>query len=181
MEERIEHPRRDTAFLRLAGVLDFFNEHIGRAVAWLVLFMVLTQFTVVVMRYAFGLGWIPMQEAIIYMHGVLFLLIAGYTLAHNGHVRVDVFHERFSERNRAWIEIFGAALFLLPLCVFIAWTSLPYVMQSWEIRETSREGTGIPAIYLLKTTIPVFAILLGLQGVANVLRAIDTLRMAARE
>ena len=162
--------------LRIARVFAALNEHVGRAVAWLSLSMVLVQFFVVVMRYAFGWGDIRLQESIIYMHAVLFLLIAGYTLAHEGHVRVDVFHERFSERTRAAIEIFGSVVFLLPLCVYIFWISMPYVLQSWAILETSREGSGIPAVFLLKTLIPVFALLLGLQGIANLLRVVSRLR-----
>lgn len=160
----------DSTLLRVARLFVALNEYIGRAVAWLSLFMVLVQFFVVVMRYAFGWGDIRLQESIIYMHAALFLLIAGYTLAHEGHVRVDVLHERFSKRTRAIVETIGSLFFLLPLCAYIFWSSMPYVIQSWAILEASREGAGIPAVFLLKTLIPVFALLLGLQGVANLLR-----------
>lgn len=160
----------DSILLRVARLFVALNEYIGRAVAWLSLFMVLVQFFVVVMRYAFGWGDIRLQESIIYMHAALFLLIAGYTLAHEGHVRVDVLHERFSKRTRAIVETIGSLFFLLPLCAYIFWSSMPYVIQSWAILEASREGAGIPAVFLLKTLIPVFALLLGLQGVANLLR-----------
>ena len=173
--ETTEHAS-DSVLLRIARVFAALNEHVGRAVAWLSLFMVLVQFFVVVMRYAFGWGDIRLQESIIYMHAALFLLIAGYTLAHEGHVRVDVLHERFSERTRAVIEILGAAFFLLPLCTYIFWSSMPYVLQSWAILETSREGAGIPAVFLLKTLIPVFAFLLALQGIATLLRAVFRLQ-----
>ena len=160
----------DSILLLVARLFVALNEYIGRAVAWLSLFMVLVQFFVVVMRYAFGWGDIRLQESIIYMHAALFLLIAGYTLAHEGHVRVDVLHERFSKRTRAIVETIGSLFFLLPLCAYIFWSSMPYVIQSWAILEASREGAGIPAVFLLKTLIPVFALLLGLQGVANLLR-----------
>ncbi|MCY4038049.1 MAG: TRAP transporter small permease subunit [Hyphomicrobiales bacterium] len=166
----------DSVLLRVARVFAALNEHVGRAVAWFSLFMVLVQFFVVVMRYAFGWGDIRLQESIIYMHAALFLLIAGYTLAHEGHVRVDVLHERFSGRTRAVIEILGAAFFLLPLCAYIFWSSMPYVLQSWAILETSREGAGIPAVFLLKTLIPAFALLLALQGIASLLRAVSQLQ-----
>ena len=174
----------DSRLLRIAGVLDAFNSRIGRAVAWLSLLMVLAQFLVVVMRYAFGLGSIQLQESIIYMHAALFLLLAGYTLGENGHVRVDVFHERFSARARACIEIGGGLLFLLPLCLYVFWSSLlaggakSYVVQSWLILETSREELGLPLIFLLKSLIPAFVILLAIQGIANVLRSVHGLRTA---
>lgn len=176
MSPEIAEQASDSVLLRVARVFAALNEHVGRTVAWLSLFMVLVQFFVVVMRYAFGWGDIRLQESIIYMHAVLFLLIAGYTLAHEGHVRVDVLHERFSKRTRAIIEIFGSGVFLLPLCIYIFWSSMPYVLQSWAILETSREGSGIPAVFLLKTLIPAFALLLGLQGIANLLRVVSQLQ-----
>ena len=156
--------------LRLAALLDGLNRHIGRSVAYLALAMVLAQFLVVVMRYAFGVGSIQLQEAIIYMHAALFLLLAGYTLGEGGHVRVDVFHERLGARMRNWVEIGGALVFLLPLCVYVVWSSMPYVLQSWAILETSREELGLPAVFLLKTLIPAFAVLLALQGISHLLR-----------
>lgn len=167
--------------LRIACLLDAINLCIGRAVAWLSLLMVLAQFLVVVMRYAFGLGSIQLQESIIYMHAGLFLLLAGYALGENAHVRVDVLHERFTERTRAIVEIGGVLLFLLPLCVFVFWSSLPYVLQSWAIFETSREESGLPAVFLLKTLIPAFVVLLAVQGVANLMRILHRLRVPLDE
>ena len=168
----------DSPLLRFARLLDAVNGGIGRVVAWLALFMVLAQFAVVVMRYAFGLGSIQLQESIIYMHAALFLLLAGYTLGENGHVRVDVFQERLGARRRAFVEIGGTVLFLLPLCLYVFWSSMPYVLQSWSILETSQEELGLPAVFLLKSLIPAFVVLLALQGVANLLRTVHSLRAA---
>ena len=169
----------DSRWLRVACLLDAVNARIGRAVAWLALAMVLAQFLVVVMRYAFGVGSIQLQEAIIYMHAALFLLLAGYTLGENGHVRVDVFQERLGPRRRAFVEIGGTALLLLPLCLYIFWSSMPYVLQSWSILETSQEELGLPAVFLLKSLIPAFVVLLALQGVSNLLRTVHGLRTGA--
>ena len=142
----------------------------GRAVSWLSLFMVLVTFLVVLLRYAFDLGWIAMQESVTYMHATLFMLGAAYTLQRNGHVRVDIFYQKLSRRGRAWVDLIGTCLLLVPVCVFIAWAGWEYVFESWELLEGSREAGGIPAVYLLKSLILAMPALLLIQGIAWILR-----------
>lgn len=79
---------------KFVQLVDLANDRIGKSVAWLAIIMVLIQFIVVVMRYVFGIGSIMMQESIIYLHGMLFMIGAGYTLLHEGHVRVDIFYRK---------------------------------------------------------------------------------------
>lgn len=155
----------------LMRFIDNLNNVIGKTVAWLAVIMVLTQFAVVVMRYVFGVGSIMFQESVVYMHSILFLIGAGYTLLHNGHVRVDVFYREASIRKKAVIDIFGVVFLLLPVCILIGDSSWKYVYQSWSILEGSRETSGIHAVYLLKSTILAFCVLLGLQGIAMALRS----------
>lgn len=153
--------------------IDSMNEYIGRAISWLALFMVLMQFAVVLMRYVFGIGWIWAQESILYMHALVFLIAAGYTLRHNGHVRVDIFYGGMSERGRAVVDLVGGLIFLLPVCAMIAWSSWGFVTSAWSIFEGSPEGnSGIPGVYLLKSTILVFCALVALQGLALMARSL---------
>lgn len=159
----------------LMRLIDGLNQTVGKAVAWLAVIMVVTQFVVVLMRYVFGIGSIMMQESIIYMHSIIFMVGAGYTLLHNGHVRVDVFYREISVRKKAIIDLFGVIFLLLPVCLLIFTSSWDYVIQSWSIMEGSKETSGIQAVFLLKTTILTFCILLGLQGVALALRSFLTL------
>jgi TRAP-type mannitol/chloroaromatic compound transport system permease small subunit len=161
---------------RLASLLDALAERIGRLVSWLTLGMVLATVTVVVLRYAAGVGLIWLQESINWMHSLVFMLGAAYTLKADEHVRVDVFYRGMSERRKAAINLAGTILFLLPLCAFLLLESWQYVATSWRIAERSREAGGLPMIYLLKTVIPVMAVLLALQGISMVLRAILRLR-----
>ncbi|MFD2207630.1 TRAP transporter small permease subunit, partial [Kiloniella antarctica] len=114
-------------FLSLAKAIDSLNNKIGHSVAWLALFMVLVQFIVVLMRYVFGIGSIFMQESIIYMHGFLFMLGAGYTLLHGGHVRVDIFYGAASEKKQAIVDFIGTIVFLFPVLILIMIYGLPYV------------------------------------------------------
>lgn len=151
--------------------IDQFTEACGRALAWLALAMALLTALVVVLRYGFNVGSILTQEAITYLHGALFLLGAGWTLKNGGHVRVDIFYRNFSPRAQAWVNALGGIVFLLPLCLFIVGVSWNYVAESWAIREASPEPGGIPAVFLLKTLIPLMALNLLLQGLAETLRA----------
>ena len=165
----------------VARAIDVVNERIGRGAAWLALTMVLLQFTVVLMRYVFGLGSIFMQEGVIYLHAGLFLAGAGYTLLHGGHVRVDIFYRDAGPRRKALVDLFGTLFFLLPVCVMIGWASVPYVAQSWEVLEGSRETSGIPAVFILKSLILLFVVLIALQGVSLMLHAILTLAGAEEQ
>lgn len=159
-------------FIRRAVIcIDNFTERSGRSLAWLTLAMALLTALVVIMRYGFNLGSIMAQEAIIYMHACLFMLGAAYTLKSGAHVRVDIFYRKFSPRTRAWVNSLGGIVFLLPLCAFICLSSWTYVTESWSIRESSPEPGGIPAVFLLKSLIPLMGINLFLQGLAETLRS----------
>jgi len=160
---------------RLLEILDAFSEWTGRTVSWLSLVLVLVTFLVVVLRYAFSTGSIALQESIIYLHSIIFLVGIGYTLKRDGHVRVDIFYREMRPRNQALVNLLGTLLFLLPTAIFIFWISWQYVFSSWSILEGSREAGGIPAVYLLKTLIPVMALLVVAQGIAEVIRSLLTL------
>jgi TRAP-type mannitol/chloroaromatic compound transport system permease small subunit len=156
----------------LAYGLEQLSEYSGRLAAWLSLLMVLVTFAVVVLRYLFDLGWIAMQESATYLHAALFLLGAAYTLRHRGHVRVDIFYNRLSVRSRALIDLLGHLLLLLPMCAFIIYISWDYVLQSWALREGSREAGGIDGVFLLKSLILGMGGLLILEGIAQSLRCL---------
>ena len=151
--------------------IDIFTDRCGRLLAWLVLAMALLTTVVVVLRYGFNTGSIMAQEAVTYMHGCLFMLGAAYALKSGAHVRVDIFYRNFSERGRAWVNSLGGIVFLMPLCAFIGVSSWSYVTESWAILETSPEPGGIPAVFLLKSLLPLMAVNLFLQGLAETLRS----------
>ncbi|HUD86037.1 MAG TPA: TRAP transporter small permease subunit [Xanthobacteraceae bacterium] len=156
----------------VASAIDCAISAIGRAATWCCLYIVLAEFAVVVLRYAFGLGSIRLQESVLYAHAALFMLAAAWTLQVGGHVRVDIFYAQAKPRTRALIDLVGALVFLLPFAIVLAALSTPYVARSWAILEGSRETSGLPFVYLLKTLIPLFAVLIGLQGVAQAIRAV---------
>jgi TRAP-type mannitol/chloroaromatic compound transport system permease small subunit len=155
---------------RFVRVVDHFTETTGRWLTWLCLAMTLVTCLVVIMRYGLGVGSVALQESVTYMHATLFMAGAAYTLKRGGHVRVDIFYRRFSDRTRAWVNAVGAILLLLPFCVFVIGVSANFVSESWAIREGSPEAGGIHGVYLIKTLIPLMALNLLLQGFAETLR-----------
>ncbi len=150
----------------------------GKASAWLTLFMVVVTFVIVVMRYVFDAGLIWLQESVIWMHAVVFMMGAAYTLQQEDHVRVDIFYRTMSVKGRAWVDLAGVIFFLLPLCAFLAWKSFDFVAASWSLREASRESGGLPypLIPLLKTVLLLMPVAVALQGGALLLRSLKTLR-----
>jgi len=150
-------------------------ETTGHASAWLTLLLVLVTFTVVVLRYVFQFGSIAMQESILYLHASVFMLGAAYTLRFEGHVRVDIFYRTFSARHKALVDLLGSLFLLLPVCIFLLWSSWGYVASAWSLREGSGEAGGLPYVYLLKTLIPLSAFLLILQGIGQALASLGTL------
>lgn len=156
----------------LASAGDRISDWTGRAVAVLTGLMVLVTFAVVLLRYGFNLGWISMQESIVYLYATNFMIGAAYTLRRDGHVRVDIFYQRLGIRARARVDLLGTLLLLLPMCGFILWSSWTYVGESWAVLESSQEAGGLPWVYLLKTLLLVMPLLLIIQGVAMVARAL---------
>lgn len=166
---------------RIADEIDRITAVVGRIATWCALYVVLAEFAVVVLRYALGFGSIRLQESVLYAHAGLFMLAAAWTLQTGGHVRVDIFYSRATARGRAAIDLLGAVVFLLPFAAVLFALTLPYVERSWRIFEASPQPSGLPFVYLLKTVILVFAALIGLQGVAQALRAALVLGTPSRQ
>jgi TRAP-type mannitol/chloroaromatic compound transport system permease small subunit len=156
--------------------IDRINELVGRSVAWLTLFMVLIALAVVILRYVYAIGWVWMQESFVWLHGVVFMVGAGYTLLHNAHVRVDIFYRPAGYRYKALIDLIGSLALLMPMVVAVFWMSFSYVLDSWLRLEQSREAGGLPGLFLIKSVILLFCVLLGLQGLGLAGRSLLALR-----
>lgn len=167
-------------WLRLARAIDGLNERIGRGVGWLALVMVLIGAYNAVVRYLGRFfGWNLSSNAYIelqwYLFSLLFLLAAAYTLKRGAHVRVDVLYGRLSPRGKAWIDLAGTILFLLPFSAFCLWVTWPSVHNSWVVREVSPDPGGLVR-YPIKAAILLAFVLILLQGVAEVVKLVAFLR-----
>jgi len=151
-------------------IIDRFTESCGNYIAWLTVVMMAVMFTSVVLRYLFQIGFVVLDESVIYMHSIVFMLGAAFTLKRGGHVRVDIFYNQLTNIGKARVDFLGTLFLLLPVCIFIGGISWEYVAASWRVLETSPQVGGIPALFLLKTLILLMSILLVTQGIAELIR-----------
>ena len=164
-----------SALAQLSKFIDRFNTLIGYLCAFFVFSMVIVVFTVVVLRYGFNIGFIWMQEVYVWLHSFVFMLGAGFTYLANEHVRIDVFYREASKKYKATVDLFGNIFLLLPF-LYIIWNySYPFVYRSFLMGEVSREAGGMPALYIFKSAILWFCLVLFLQLVSNVIKSILTL------
>ena len=144
--------------------IDGLNQWVGRGVAWVTLGLVLVVFVDVVMRYLFNVSFVFTQELEWHLFGFIFLIGAGYTLLHDGHVRVDIIYQRLGLKGRAWINLLGVIFFLIPGCVMVISTSWKFAANAFMMMEGSPDPGGIPFRFIIKGFIPVGFTLLLLQG-----------------
>ena len=155
------------------------NILVGKTFAWLVPAAVLICFAVVMQRYVFSTTQLWLQDLYVWLNGAMFMAVAGYTLLIDSHVRVDILYRPASVRRKAVMDLVGVLLFLLPFCAVVWLWGFEYVGRAWALREGSANPGGMPGLYILKTFILVFVVLVGLQGVAMALRSV--LVLAGRE
>lgn len=152
-------------------IIDRINEFVGKGGSWLTLFLILLVSGDVLSRYLFQKTSVAVQELEWHIFALVFLLAAGYTLKNNAHVRVDFFYQRLGKRGKAFIDLVGCILFLIPGCILVMKSSLPFVESSWAFQEGSPDPGGLPARYILKAAIPVGFFLVFLQGLALLARS----------
>lgn len=166
--------------LALSAAIDRINDLIGRGVSWLTMLMVLVASANAVLRYlgrftGENLSSNAYLESQWYLFSLVFLLAATYTLRWDAHVRVDVFFGRLTKKGKAWINLAGGVLFLIPFCILVIWVSVSWVGNSWAVMEISPDPGGLPR-YPLKTVIPVAFALLVFQGISQIIKSIAVLR-----
>ena len=148
------------------GAIDRSNEAIGRVVAWVSLLLVVVVFVDVVMRYLFNTSFVFTQEMEWHLFAFIFLIGAGYTLLHDGHVRVDIIYQRLGVKGRAWIDLLGVIFFLIPGCYLVIGTSWKFVGNSFAMMDGSPDPGGIPYRFIVKGFMTAGYILLLLQGLS---------------
>lgn len=161
---------------RLPDRLDAILEYSGKLLSILPLLLILVQFAVVMMVYVFKTGSIQLQESLQYINAIMFLGGAGYTALKDEHVRVDLFYSKFTKRRKAAVNFYGTLFLLIPFLWLFAQSATPYMADSWRIMETSIESSGLPFVYILKTTLILFPLTLSFHVVASLLRNFNAMR-----
>ncbi len=157
---------------RYIKTIDWINEKAGMFAGWLTTLLVLNVFYDTIMRYAFNKGNIALQELEWHIFSAIFLIGAAYTLKYNGHVRVDIIYTKLNSKSKAWIDLIGTFVFLIPFCLVIIFSAKGFIMNSWAVREISPDPGGLPARYVLKAIIPAGFFLLLLQGLAQAFKSL---------
>ncbi len=158
---------------KISTFIEYFNKRIGHATTACTLLMVIVTVIDVSLRYLFKSGSVAIQELEWHLFGFVFLIGAAYTFYEDEHVRIDIFYSRMSTTSKAWVNLFGTTLFCLPMCIVIIWTSLPFVISSWQVLEGSPDPGGLPARYILKSAIPIGFLLVSFQSVAVAIRSLE--------
>ncbi len=166
--------------LRISGIIDRFNQRVGVAISWLVMLMTLVGvYNAVTRKLSQTIGvdlssnfYIEFQW---YMFSLVFLWGGAYALKNGVHVRVDIIYGKLSARGKAWVDVLGTVLFLIPLCLLILWISVPYALDSWHILEDSPDPNGLPR-YLIKSAIPIAFVLLLAQAFSELVKNVAVLR-----
>lgn len=136
---------------------------LSQKISFVVVPMVLLTFTIVILRYGFGIGKVWLQELVIYLHALFFVVGISYNFLKDTHVRVDIFYTKMSEYQKSLINFFGITFLVWPTICLIFLKSLPYVIQSYKILESSPDAGGLPARFLLKSLIPIMCLLIFIQ------------------
>ncbi|MCE2680185.1 MAG: TRAP transporter small permease subunit [Burkholderiales bacterium] len=163
------------AMLNASKAIDRLNRRIGQSVIWLILVAVLVSTFNALVRKFFNLSSNAFLELQWYLFSGVFLLSGAYTLARNGHVRIDVVSGRFGPRGQAWIDVFGLIFFLAPVCVLVLITSWPVFVTSWESGEVSNNAGGL-LLWPARLLVPVGFGLLLLQGASELIKRIAVLK-----
>ena len=156
----------------IENILNLFPSFLGKISSWLILLMIFLSSMIVVLRYIFEIGVVAMQELLVYSHGMLFLFYAALALKDDAHVRVDIFYRELSVKRKRMINILGNLFFLQPFAWVILIFSFEYVYFSWSINEISPEPGGLPFVYLFKTSLIIFPILLIFQSFSELTKLI---------
>lgn len=162
-----------TSIKQIVRICDRINEWTGSfIVAPAVFLFILVIFSNVIMRYVFNTSFVFMAELEWHVFAFIFLMGAGFTLLHDGHVRVDIFYSNMDRKKQAYINFLGVLLFLLPSCYLVLTTTIPWVIVSHKVGEISINPGGLPARFLLKATLPTGYVLMLIQGVSLFIKSL---------
>ncbi len=166
---------------KLKKGIDRLNEEVGKTVSWLTTILVLLVCFDVVIRYIFNDTQAWIRELEWHLFALVFLLGAGYAFQHDRHVRVDVFYSKFTPKEKAWVNLVGGVVLLLPWCILVMYYAFDFALLSYKIGETSPDPGGLPALYVIKFSVCIGVFLLFLQGISSIIESVETLQADASD
>ena len=149
---------------------------ISKLLVYILLSMIVLVILTIFLRYFFSIGSISIQELIMYFHASIFMLGISYTYKENSHVKIDIFYNKLSEKNKTILSLIGVILLIIPFAIFIIFISFDMVSSSWSIFEGSSEAGGLGLVFILKSLIPLSGFLILLQALSELFKNLQILK-----
>ena len=154
-------------------LIDKVIDNIAKILAYLLVLMIILVFITVIIRYMLNISYVALQELVMYFHALIFMFGVSYALKEKSHVKIDIIYNSLSKKNQYFISMLGTIFFIIPTSLFITYSSIDMVTQSWSLLEGSSEAGGLDLVFILKSVIPITGVLIFLQALSDIIKYVD--------
>lgn len=154
-------------------LIDKVIDNIAKILTYLLVSMIILVFITVIIRYMLNISYVALQELVMYFHALIFMFGVSYALKEKSHVKIDIVYNSLSKKNQYFISMLGTIIFIIPTSLFIIYSSIDMVTQSWSLLEGSSEAGGLDLVFILKSVIPITGILIFLQALSDIIKYVD--------
>ena len=154
-------------------LIDKVIDNIAKILTYLLVSMIILVFITVIIRYMLNISYVALQELVMYFHALIFMFGVSYALKEKSHVKIDIIYNSLSKKNQYFISMLGTIIFIIPTSLFITYSSIDMVTQSWSLLEGSSEAGGLDLVFILKSVIPITGILIFLQALSDIIKYVD--------
>ena len=154
-------------------LIDKVIDNIAKILTYLLVSMIILVFITVIIRYMLNISYVALQELVMYFHALIFMFGVSYALKEKSHVKIDIIYNSLSKKNQYFISMLGTIIFIIPTSLFIVYSSMDMVTQSWSLLEGSSEAGGLDLVFILKSVIPIAGFLIFLQALSDIIKYMD--------
>jgi len=154
-------------------LIDKIIDDITNILTYLLVSMIILVFITVIIRYMLNISYVALQELIMYFHALIFMFGLSYALKEKSHVKIDIIYNSLNKKNQYFISMLGTIIFIIPTSLFIVYSSMDMVTQSWSLLEGSSEAGGLDLVFILKSVIPITGFLIFLQALSDIIKYMD--------
>ena len=154
-------------------LIDKVIDNIAKILTYLLVSMIILVFITVIIRYMLNISYVALQELVMYFHALIFMFGVSYALKEKSHVKIDIIYNSLSKKNQYFISMLGTIIFIIPTSLFIIYSSMDMVIQSWSLLEGSSEAGGLDLIFILKSVIPIMGFLIFIQALSDIIKYMD--------
>ena len=154
-------------------LIDKVIDNIAKILTYLLVSMIILVFITVIIRYMLNISYVALQELVMYFHALIFMFGVSYALKEKSHVKIDIIYNSLSKKNQYFISMLGTIIFIIPTSLFITYSSIDMVTQSWSLLEGSSEAGGLDLVFILKSVIPITGVLIFLQALSDIIKYVE--------